>query len=378
MLAKNLYKRGIETTMNLKEKAKNLPLSPGVYLMKDSHGNIIYVGKSKKLKNRVQSYFQKSKNHSKKVVKLVHQIKDFEYILTDTEFEAFLLECKLIKELQPFYNKLMKSPQSYTYIVIRMDQELDRIVLSNHLLENDNYLYFGPFTSKNSAEKAILGLKEFLKIACSHSIYNNSPCLNYSLGLCVGMCFKKSALEQYHNNINRIIALFEGTDNSIIDEMNQKMIHASENFDYERASMIRDYLEAIHSLLKKEKVIDFTKEMNNIVFIESISDYLQKLFLIKGNKVLFTHLYKLDKTNIKRLVFEIKSKILVYFKKDTYPSSIISKDEIDEAQIIYSYLTSSPCKYLIIPESWFSIENRERLDLAIEELLLLNLEKMVK
>lgn len=361
--------------MNLKEKVKNLPLSPGVYLMKDSHGTIIYVGKSKKLKTRVQSYFQKSKNHSKKVIKLVHQIKDFEYILTDTEFEAFLLECTLIKEIQPFYNKLMKSPQSYTYIVIRMDRELDRIKLSNHLPENDNDLYFGPFTSKNSAEKAILGLKEFFNSDCSHP-YNHSPCLNYSLGLCIGMCFKTTALEQYHCSINRIIALFEGTDSSIIDEMNQKMIHASENFDYERASMIRDYLEAIHSLLKKEKVIDFTKEKNNIVLIESLSDHLLKLFLIKGNKVLFSHLHEFDKTDIKRLCFEIKSKILAYFKIDTHPSSMeISKDEIDEAQIIYNYLTSSLCNYLIIPENWLYSEDRERLDLAIEELLLSNLEK---
>lgn len=357
--------------MNLKEKAKSLPLSPGVYLMKDSHGTIIYVGKSKKLKNRVQSYFQTSKNHSKKVIKLVQQIKDFEYILTDTEFEAFLLECKLIKEIQPFYNKLMKNPQSYTYLVIRMDRELDRIELSNHLLENDNNLYFGPFTSKNNVEKAILGLKEFFKMACSDPLNHHSPCLNFSLGLCIGMCFKASALEQYHRNINRIIAWFAGTDNSIMDDMNQEMIHASENFDYERAARIRDDLQAMHSLLKKEKVIEFSKEMNNVVITESVSDHLLKLFLIKGNQVLFTHLYKFNKTNMKRMGFEMKSKILAYFKIDLHhPTREISKDEIDEAQIIYSYLTSSSCKYLLIPENWLYLENRERLDAAIEELLL--------
>src|SRR5690606_14021615 len=142
--------------MNLKAKAKKLPSSPGVYLWKDSSGSIIYVGKSKNLKNRVQSYLQDSKNHSKKVEKLVSHLRDFDYILTDTEFEAFMLECKLIKEIRPIYNKLMKNPQSYTYISIQADKELPRIELTNQI--NENASNFGPYTSKNTAEKVLSGM----------------------------------------------------------------------------------------------------------------------------------------------------------------------------------------------------------------------------
>ncbi len=345
--------------------------------MKDSYDSIIYVGKSKNLKNRVQSYLQNSKNHTKKVEKLVKHLKDFDFILTDTEFEAFMLECKLIKELQPIYNRLMKSPQSYTYIVIGMDKVLDRLALSNHINENDSNLYFGPYTSKNSAEKAILGLKEFFKIDCNHSSNKNTPCLNYSLGMCIGMCFESSAIKQYHHIINRIIPLLEGTDTSILEEMKEQMIHASGNFDFEKAAKIRDTIEAINTLLKKEKVIGFTKENKNIVMIESIRDDMLKLFLIKGNKVLFKQMVELDDATTKQLGAWIKSTIIEYFKTQAHPLSIeIRKDEIDEAQIIYSYLKNNVCEYLIIPEHWLNTENHEKIDLAINEFLNTKLEKV--
>ncbi len=255
--------------MKPKEKAKQLPSTPGVYLMKDSHGSIIYVGKSKNLKNRVSSYFQHSSQHSNKVVKLVHHLKDFDIIHTDTEFEAFMLECKLIKEIQPLYNRLMKNPRSYTYIKIKMDKSCHRIELANEIVEGDHHLYFGPFTSKGITEKAIQGLKEMYKLECNQSTSSNRPCLNYSIGLCMGMCFDSTALEQYHQTINRAIGLLEGTDQSILEEMERMMVVASDEFDFEGAAKIRDRIETLQSLLKKEKIIRFTEENKNIVMVES-------------------------------------------------------------------------------------------------------------
>jgi excinuclease ABC subunit C len=137
--------------LNLKEKIKIIPSAPGVYLMKDSLQSIIYVGKSKDLKSRVSSYFINSKSHSPTVVKLVKNIKDFEYILTDTEFEAFMLECKLIREIKPMYNKKMKSPLSYTYIKIHKDYT--NIETSTESVQDDGNFYFGPYTSKGTVEK---------------------------------------------------------------------------------------------------------------------------------------------------------------------------------------------------------------------------------
>ncbi|WP_258535513.1 GIY-YIG nuclease family protein [Bacillus sp. 03113] len=356
--------------MDLRDKAKKLPSSPGVYLMKDSAGSIIYVGKSKHLKNRVHSYLQNSKNHSKKVEKLVKHLKDFDYIRTDTEFEAFMLECRLIKELKPIYNKLMKSPQSYTYIMIRMDKRLYRMELTNHINEYDSNLYFGPYTSKNTVEKAIKGIKEFFKMDCNNLSNKSTPCLNYSLGLCMGICFEKSAIEQYHHIINRIIALLEGTDTSILEELKQKMVDASSNVDFEKAAKVRDCIDAINSLLKKEKVIEFTKENKNIIVVECVDNLKMKLFLINRNKILFNQIYEIEPANMDLLCTLIKSNILAYFQIKFPPSPIdIRKDEIDEAQIIYRYLESKLCEYLIIPENWLYPENHDKIDIAINEFL---------
>jgi excinuclease ABC subunit C len=195
--------------------------------------------------------------------------------------------------------------------------------------------------------------------------------------MCIGMCFESSAIEQYHHIINRIITLLEGTDTSILEEMKEQMIHASGNFDFEKAAKIRDTIEAINTLLKKEKVIGFTKENKNIVMIESISDGVLKLFLIKGNKVLFKQMVELDDATTKQLGAWIKSTIIKYFKTQAHPLSIeISKDEIDEAQIIYSYLKNNACEYLIIPEQWLNTENHDNINLAINEFLNTKLEKV--
>lgn len=149
--------------MDLKEKVKKLPSSPGVYLMKDSLNNVIYVGKSKNLKNRVGSYFINSKSHSPKILKLVQNLKDFEYKITDTEFEAFLLECELIKKIKPAYNRLMKNPKSYSYIKIILNEKYPSIEISHESNETDGNIYFGPYSRKNIVEKDFMVLKNTAK-----------------------------------------------------------------------------------------------------------------------------------------------------------------------------------------------------------------------
>lgn len=342
--------------MNLKEKAKALPSSPGVYLMKDASNQIIYVGKSKNLKSRVQSYLYHSANHTKKVEKLVKQLKDFDTILTDTEFEALLLECQLIKEIKPFYNRLMKSPQAYSYIVVHRNEELPRIEMTYEIEEDDN-LYFGPYTSKNSIETAISGLKDFFKLQCSHGTKKNSPCLNYSLGLCIGVCFDEKARARYRDIINRIISLLEGKDRSILKEMEQEMMEAAGNIDFEKAAKIRDWMDAIQSLLKKEKIIEFTKENQHIVVIEFVDCSHVKQFLINRNTVLFNKMVELDGANLLSLCENMTLHLTSHLKTDIVNVPMnIRKEEIDEAQIIYRYLQSNDCEYLILPKQQKDIE----------------------
>ena len=351
--------------MKLKEKVKTLPLTPGVYLMKDYHGQVIYVGKAKSLKKRVQSYFHNSKAHPQKIIKMVSSLKDFDYLLTDTEFEAFLLECKLIKELKPHFNKKMKSPQRYTYLVIKMVEAKRVLEMSHSVVENNENLYFGPFINKYTVENSINRLKEAFKINCSNPFMKNGPCLNYSLGLCIGMCQGGTALEEYNRILDQIIALLNGTDTEILKEIEERMTTASEQFQFEAAAKYRNILDSINALLYKEQVIEFTEENQNIVIVESIGEPTVKLFLIKGNKLLYR-----EKVNKEQKLGNIKSNLLTYLKQNPLNTRIVvSKEELDEAQIIYSYLKSGNCRYRILPDEWLETGNDLVIDEVLEELL---------
>lgn len=356
--------------MDLKKKVKELPSYPGVYLMKDSQGDIIYVGKSKNLKKRVQSYFQNSKNHSPKVEKLVKNLKDFHYIVTDTEFEAFILECNLIKQIKPIYNKLMKSPLSYSYIKIELNELYPSIDISNDDDGKSNTLYFGPYTSKNTVETAINGIKKFTKISCSNPSKKNSTCLNYSLGLCIGICQGSTVANEYKNILNRIVALLDNTDKTLVDKMNEIMTKASEDFDFETAAEYRDYISAISYLMDKEKVKEFAEENQNIIMVENLNENTIKLFLIKGNKIIFSDKYKLLSSTNNDTTSLITSNILNYFNGEILDSSLeLNRHQIDEAQIIYSYLKNNNCKYTIIPDRWLLSENKIIIDEEIKKLL---------
>ncbi|SHI69047.1 UvrB/UvrC motif-containing protein [Lutispora thermophila] len=356
--------------MDIKEKVKNLTTSPGVYLMRDSLGNVIYIGKAKNLKNRVQTYFQNSANHSSKIEKLIKNLKDFDYIITDTELEAMILECKLIRELKPMYNRLMKNPLSYVYIVIKTDEVCPSIKISNTLFEDKQNLCFGPYGSKNTVEKAIQGIKECYKILCSKTSKYNSQCLNYSLGLCIGMCISDSSVEYYNNVISNFISFLRGNDSTIIEDMKHNMEEAAKNLDFEKAAKYRDYINSINSLIKREKTLRFAESDNNIVVMEPLSKDIVKLFLISNNKIIFSKKYALENRNMQKLHTIIKNHILAYFGGNTVSSSVtIAKDEIDEAQIIFSYLNSRPDSYITIPPDWLYDTENYHIDKAINKLL---------
>ncbi|MFL0267504.1 GIY-YIG nuclease family protein [Candidatus Clostridium radicumherbarum] len=356
--------------MDLKEKIRILPSSPGVYLMKDSLDSIIYVGKSKNLKSRVSSYFQYSKAHSPKVVKLVKNIKNFDYILTDTEFEAFILECRLIKEIKPRYNRMMKTPLSYIYVKINRD--FSKIETSMEVSKDDGNFYFGPFINKNVVERALQGIKESLKIQCSSDHQSNSPCLNYSLGLCLGMCFDSNAKAKYKSRIADIFKLLNDTDRKILNIMESIMKDAAEKLDFDTAIKYRDYLSAVKSLMAKEKVITFSEENGKIVLIEYLNKDTFKIFLINGPNIIFTRLFKNTLTHIKEIKTTLIEIILNYFSLKALKSSIeIGRNEIDEAQIIYSYLNTNKnnCRFVVIPEYWIDNKLEASLDETIDSLI---------
>jgi len=338
--------------------------------MKDSLENTIYVGKSKNLISRVGSYFQSSKSHSPKVVKLVKNTKDFDYILTDTEFEAFMLECRLIKEIKPSYNRMMKAPLSYIYI--KINSNYSKIETSFEVSQNDGNFYFGPFTNKNTVERGLQGIKECLKIQCSNNLQNTSPCLNYSLGLCLGMCFDVSAKVKFRSFIKDIIKLLNGTDKNILNIMESIMKEAAEKLDFDTAIKYRDYIASVKSLIAKEKVITFSEKNKNIVLIEYLNKDTFKIFLINGPKIVFSRLFKNFLPNIKEIKADLIEIIYSYFSQKALESSIeIGKHEIDESQIIYTYLNANKncCNHVVIPEEWIKNKLTASIYEAINSLL---------
>lgn len=362
--------------MDIKEKVKTLPSSPGVYLMKDSDGSVIYVGKSKNLKSRVGSYFIKSKSHSPKTLKLVNNLKDFEYILTDTEFEAFILECKLIKKIKPMYNRLMKNPNSYSYIKIAMNEDYPRIEISNKALMNDGNLYFGPFNGSNIVERGIQGIKEFYKIPCTYKFKRPSSCLNYSLGLCIGVCLNDNVLSEYVSIIKKVIDLLKGINRIILEDLEHHMQVSAQMLNFEEAAKYRDYINAVNYIINKSKVVKYASLAKNIVMLERLDDSISKIFLIKGNKILFSEKYPhIDIDNLKSILI---NKILSLFDNKSKKNAVqIGVEEIDEAQIIYSYLKSKStnCSYAVIPQKWiYNLEETKILN-ALNKIFSKNLIK---
>lgn len=345
--------------------------------MKDSTGSIIYVGKSKNLKSRVSQYFQSSKNHSPKVIKMVKNIKDFDYIRTDTELEALLLECELIVKLQPAYNRQMKNPKGYCYIRISINEEYPGINISIEE-EKDGALYFGPYRSLSKVERAVKCLEEELKIRrCTRfNTGHLSGCLNYHLGGCPGPCIKQITAEEYMNRIDLVLELLSGKSTLIIDQLTGAMIKAAEELDFIRAAKLRDDIEALRIIENKVLVSASTSKRRNIIALEPFEHNAIKVFFIKGNKILgkdtiFYNNEYLEQEEVSALSKDIVEKALLYLKGHKDNDTKISKQELDEQQIIYSYLSHNKGKlhYSALPASYLKSSNCSNLLKKVEVLI---------
>ncbi|MDR1627851.1 MAG: excinuclease ABC subunit UvrC [Oscillospiraceae bacterium] len=241
----------------LKVKAGNLPESPGVYIMKDSDKNVIYVGKAKILKRRVSQYFMESQKHSDKVKKMVSNIEDFDYIMTDSEFEALVLECSLIKRHKPKYNILLKDGKGYSYIKVT-NEKWPRILYVKQKTD-EGALYFGPYVNsfyvKNLAGEVI---NIFKLPTCNRNFSKakSQPCLNYYINKCAAPCLGNMPAEEYKFLIDEAVSFIKNGSNNTIEYLNKEMLKASENLNFEKAANIRDRIKSIRTVIKdKQKVV---------------------------------------------------------------------------------------------------------------------------
>lgn len=257
----------------LKDKANKLPLTPGVYIMKDKTGKIIYIGKAKALKNRVSQYFGSQEKHLTKVRKMVENVEDFDYILTDSEFEALVLECSLIKQNMPKYNILLKDDKGFSYIKVTRGWRNIYAVLQK---DDDGADYLGPYTAGFSVTKAVEQAKKIYKLpTCNKSfprdIGKDRPCLNYHLGLCCAPCSGKLGLGEYLKNVDGALDFLRFGGKETIRRLTAEMEEASENLEFEKAARLRDTIRSIEKVGSSQKVVSSTYKVQD-VFALSVMD----------------------------------------------------------------------------------------------------------
>ncbi len=327
----------------IKEKLKALPEKPGVYLMKDSFGNIIYVGKAKILKNRVRSYFVKNSGHNNKVLKMIENIFDLNWIVTDSEMEALILECNLIKRHSPKYNILLKDDKNFPYIKITTSEDYPRILMTRRV-DSKKDKFFGPYISSYSVKSVIELLRKTYGIrSCNRDLSSGKKgreCLNYHIKQCTCPCMGYISREEYNKGINEIIAFLEGKKNNIIKKLTHDMERASSELKFELAGEIRDRIYHINSITEKQKIsVPVNSDMDIIGLCEEENTISIAVMFIRNGKML-------GSKNIFFSYTENKEELIEEFLKQFYdafsyiPKEIILPVSLNEKELFEEFLST--------------------------------------
>ncbi|MGL5084313.1 MAG: excinuclease ABC subunit UvrC [Clostridium sp.] len=323
---------------------KNLPEKPGVYLMKNNLGEIIYVGKAKILKNRVKSYFQKSKNHSEKVRVLVKNISEFEYIVTDTEMEALILECNLIKKHSPRYNILLKDDKFYPFIKITVNDDYPRVFVTRNYAK-DGGKYFGPYTNGTAVYETINLINKIFPLrTCRLSIKEGGepvrPCLNYHIKKCLGPCAGYISKKDYGKMIKDIMDILNGTDKTVVNGLKVEMESASMKLQFENAAKLRDKILAIQAIAEKQKIFKTMEGDEDFINIfQDEKDSCLQIFFSRDGKITGREHFIFENT-VDDNVGEILSEFITGFYGSTAKvPRYIYAPEIEDLELIEEFLT---------------------------------------
>lgn len=323
---------------------KNLPDKPGVYLMKNSLGEVIYVGKAKVLKNRVKSYFQKSKNHSEKVKVMVKNIAEFEYIVTDSEMEALILECNLIKKYSPKYNILLKDDKFYPFIKITVNDDYPRVFVTRRFAK-DGSKYFGPYTNGSAVYETLdLIYKIFPLRNCKLVIKENGekvrPCLNYHIKKCLGPCGGHISKEEYGKMINDIIDILSGKETYITKMLKSDMEKAAEELEFEKAASLRDKILSINAIAEKQKIFKTMEGDEDFINIEQDEkDSCIQVFFSRDGKVIGREHFIFENTANEGISEIIEDFIGSFYGGTAKIPKAIYVPQIDNFDLMEEYLT---------------------------------------
>ena len=331
---------------NIQEELKKLPGKPGVYLMHDEKDAIIYVGKAISLKNRVRQYFQSSRNRGAKIEQMVTHISRFEYIVTDSELEALVLECNLIKEHRPKYNAMLMDDKTYPFIKVTVNEPFPRVMMARRM-KKDKAKYFGPYTSAGAVKDTIELIRKLYHIrSCNRSlpkdIGKERPCLNYHIHQCHAPCQGYISREEYRKSIDEVVRFLNGNYDPILKELEEKMLDASENLEFEKAIEYRELLASVQKIAQKQKITDTAGDDRDIIAMASEGeDAVVQVFFIRGGRLIGRdHFY------LKIAENDTKSEILSSFIKQFYagtpyiPAELMLPEEIEDQEIIEEWLTT--------------------------------------
>lgn len=337
---------------NIEEELKKLPGRPGVYIMHDAHDDIIYVGKAISLKNRVRQYFQSSRGKSAKILQMVERIRRFEYIVTDSELEALVLECNLIKEHRPKYNTMLKDDKTYPFIKVTLGEEYPRVLFSR-TMKKDKSRYFGPYTSATAVKDTIDLVKKLYKIrSCSKNlprdIGKERPCLYYQIGQCNAPCQGTFTKEEYRKSVADAVDFLNGNHGSVLRELEEKMNQASEDMEFEKAIEYRDLMRSIRQVSQRQKITSGDGEDKDVLALAledaddtvSAADAVVQVFFIRGGKMIGReHFYlRVAPQDTKAII--LNSFIKQYYAGTPFvPRELMIETEIEDHELVETWLT---------------------------------------
>jgi excinuclease ABC subunit C len=331
---------------DIEEELKKLPAKPGVYIMRNSTDDIIYVGKAVILKNRVRQYFQSSRNHTQKIGRMVEQIDHFEYIITDSELEALVLECNLIKEHRPKYNTMLKDDKTYPYIRITTSEDYPRVLFARKM-KKDKSRYFGPYTSVTALKESMELLRKIYKIrTCNRNlprdIGRTRPCLYYHMGQCDAPCQGYISKQEYGANINQVIEFLNGNYTIVVSLLEERMKEASERMEYEKAASYRDLLKNVKIVANKQKITNTDQVDRDIIaFARDKDEAVVQIFFIRIGKLIGR-----DHFHLTGVEGETDEQIMTSFLKQFYagtpyiPKEIFLSVHPEEEELISQWLTA--------------------------------------
>lgn len=343
---------------DIPEELKKLPGKPGVYIMHDETDMIIYVGKAISLKNRVRQYFQSSRNKGAKIEQMVTHIRRFEYIVTDSELEALVLECNLIKEHHPKYNTMLMDDKAYPFIKVTADEAYPRIMLARKMIK-DKAKYFGPYTSAGAVKDTIELIRKLYHIrSCNRKLPRDTgkerPCLNYHIHQCDAPCQGYISQEAYQKSVQEVLHFLNGNYDIILKRLEKQMQDAAEVLEFEKAAEYRELLFSVQKIAQKQKITDTAGEDRDVIAMATeYADAVVQVFFIRGGRLIGRdHFY------LKTAPGETEKETLTSFIKQFYagtpyiPSQLILSQEVEDQELLEEWLSKKKERrvHLIIPK----------------------------